>query len=72
MTVTTFESLILTFDDKLTFLEANNEKLSEIIGNFKPGLRGWPLFFLLLFTSLLSGGMVIVIIQLNLQKTYKL
>lgn len=59
MTVTTFESLILTLD-------ADNQKLSEIIEKQNRRVGGWPLFFLLTLISGLSVGMVIVVQQLRL------
>lgn len=53
-TVSTFEAVIST-------LEADNQKLSEIIEKTSKRISGWGLCFLLLFTSTLTVGVVIFI-----------
>lgn len=58
MTVSTFEKVISN-------LQADNIKLSEIIENHSPGIDGGTLLWLLLLTSALSIGLVILYNTLN-------
>lgn len=58
MTISTFETVIST-------LQADNQKLSEIIQETQTGRRGWGLFGLLLLTSAMSTGFVLLL------KSYK-
>ena len=52
---------ITNLTDKISLTKADNQKLSEIIEKHSKRISGWGLIFLLLFNSVLSGGVVIFI-----------